>query len=200
MSNEVFPTLPGIEWDEQRIVLPPKVDIRTTPSEREFRARNATLPRYRYALRYEFLFSDARAHLQTLVGFYNRHGGPFDTWRYQDKDDSAATAQQFALGNGAQTSFQLTRSFGSFAEPVTEIGATPSIFVNGTLQTSGVTVSAAGVVTFSAAPGSGAVLTWTGTFYRRCRFDGDRLETSKFMAALYNARKVEFISVKENPL
>jgi uncharacterized protein (TIGR02217 family) len=199
MSNEVFPTLPGLEWDEQRIIIPPKVEIRTTPSEREFRARNASLPRYRYTLRYEFLFSDVRAHLQTLVGFYNRHGGPFDSWRYLDKDDNTASVQQFGVGNGAQTSFQLTRSFGGFAEPVTEV-ASVAIYVDGIQKTTGVSVSAAGVVTFTVAPSVGAVLQWNGTFYRRCRFDGDRLETAKFMNALFNARKVEFISVKELPL
>jgi uncharacterized protein (TIGR02217 family) len=197
MSSLVYPSLPGLEWPQKRTVIPPPVKVRTTPSQREFRARDATLPRYRYRLQYEFLRAGARgSDLTTLVGFYNSVGGPFDSFLYSDPDDNAATAQQFGTGDGTTVAFQLLRGFGGFNEPVYDVTGTPLIYKAGLRQTSGYTISATGLVTFSSAPGSGQALTWTGSFYRRCRFLGDQMDTEKFMADLWRLGGVEFISVK----
>ena len=57
-------------------------------------------------------------------------------------------------------------------------------------------MSATGAVTFTTAPTTGQVLAWSGAFYRRCRFLGDRMDTRRFMQDLYSAERVEFISVK----
>ena len=51
-----------------------------------------------------------------------------------------------------------------------------------------------GVITFSVAPAAGAVLTWSGSFYRRCRFDGDKLDTTRFLTGLWEAKRVQLIS------
>jgi uncharacterized protein (TIGR02217 family) len=198
MSSAVYPTLPGLAFGLQRSVLPPPVQVRTTPSRREFRALDATIPLYQYSLIYEFLRSRAAlAELQTLVGFYNARGGAFDSFLFIDPDDTTVTAQLFGTGDGATMAFQLVRSFGGFAEAVTDLNGAPSLYKAGTLQSSGYTVSATGLVTFSTAPTTGQALTWSGAFYRRCRFLGDRLDTTKFMRDLWEARKVEFISVKD---
>jgi len=197
MSNAVYPALPGLTFGVQRSIIPPPVQVRTTPSRREFRARDATLPLYGYSLVYEFLRSNAAwSELQTLVGFYNLRGGPFDTFLFTDPDDSAATLALFGTGDGATVAFQLLRSFGGFAEAVNDVNGAPSIYKAGTLQSSGYTISATGLVTFSTAPTTGQLLTWSGAFYRRCRFKGEQLDTTKFMQDLWEARKVELISVK----
>ncbi len=197
MSNAVYPTLPGLAYGVQRSVLAPPVMVRTTPSRREFRARDATVPLYQYSLSYELLRSQAAwAELQALVGFFNAHGGSFESFLFTDPDDSAVTTQLFGTGNSSAVSFQLVRSFGGFAEAVTELNGSPSIFRAGVLQSSGVTVSATGLVTFSVAPTAGQALTWTGAFYRRCRFKQDQLDTTKFLRDLWEAKKVELMSVK----
>jgi len=41
--------------------------------------------------------------------------------------------------------------------------------------TTNYTIGTSGVVTFTAAPANGAVLTWTGTFSWLCQFDDDEL-------------------------
>jgi uncharacterized protein (TIGR02217 family) len=200
MSSSVYPSLPGLMFPVGRAVVPPAVTIRTTPSEREYRARDATIPRYRYTLGYEFLRAGARGtELATLVGFYNLMGGPFDTFLFTDPDDHAVTANAFGTGDGATVAFQLLRSFGGFAEPVWDVNGAPSIYVAGTLKTvtTDYTISASGVVTFTAAPTAGQSLTWTGNFYRRCRFESATLDTSKFMADLFEAKSVSFISAKQ---
>jgi hypothetical protein len=58
------------------------------------------------------------------------------------------------------------------------------------------TISASGVITFTAAPAAAAVLTWTGSYYWRVRFKQDATEFSQFMQKLWEARTVELITVK----
>ena len=198
MSNTIYPTLPGLAFQVQRTVMAPPVHVRTTPSRREFRARDATVPLYSYTLVYEFL----RAHstwveLQTLVGFFNARGGAFDSFLFTDPDDSQATVQLLGTGNAATTQFTLTRSFGGFAESVDAVNGTVQIYVNGTVQAQPAQVTVSGnLATFTTAPASGATLTWTGAFYRRVRFARDQLDTVKFMRDLWDARKVELLSLK----
>jgi len=198
LSSAVYPTLAGLAFSVGRNLLAPPVMVRTTPSQREYRGRSATAPRYQYKLTYEFLRSAAAyAELQTLAGFFNARGGSFDSFLFTDPDDNAVTAQLFGTGNAATTAFQLVRSFGGFAEAVVDLNGAPSIYVNGTLKTvtTDYTVSGGGVVTFTSAPAAAAALTWTGSFYRRVRFAKDLAEFGKFMQGLWEARSVELLSV-----
>ena len=199
MSSEIYPSPPGLTFGTQRNVIAPPVITKTTPSQREYRARDATLPRYRYVLAYEFLRSDAVwAELQALVGFFNRHGGGFDDFLFLDPDDNAVAANAFGVGNGSTKAFQLLRTFGGFSEPVRDVLGAPSIYVNGVLRTPGThySLSATGLVTFVTAPGAGQPVTWTGQFYRRVRFRYDELQATKFMQDLWEAKTVELLSTK----
>lgn len=199
MSNEVYPALPGLAFGVRRNVIAPPVTIKTTPSQREYRARDATLPRYRYTIVYEFLRSDATfAELQAIVGFFNRHGGSFDDFRFTDPDDNAVTANAFGVGNGSNKVFQILRTFGNFSEPVRDLNGAPLIYVNGALRTLGThySISATGLVTFVTAPGAGQPVTWTGSFYRRVRFARDEAEFTKFMQDLWDAKQVELLSTQ----
>ena len=160
------------------------------------------MPRYQYTLQYEFLRSRAAlAELQTLVGFFNARGGSFDSFLFLDVDDSTATAQPFGVGNGSTSQFQLLRSFGGFAEVVSDINATVrliKVYVAGTLKTKDVdyVLAPTGSVTFFTPPSSGSAITWTGDFYRRVRFLRDQLDTTKFLQDLWEAKKVELLSIK----
>lgn len=130
MSNEIYPTLPGLTFGVQRNLRAAPVTVKTTPSQREYRARDATLPRYRYVLGYEFLRADAvLAELQALVGFFGRHGGSFDDFLFLDPDDNAAALQTIGIGDGSTTAYQLLRSLGNFAEPVFDPIGTPALHV-----------------------------------------------------------------------
>jgi uncharacterized protein (TIGR02217 family) len=174
------------------------VTIRTAPSRREFRGRDATAPVYLYTLAYEFLRSSAAmTELQSLVGFFNARGGSFDSFLFTDPDDCAATGQLFGTGNGTATQFQLTRAFGGFGEAVCDLNGTPTIYGSGSVISSGsYSISATGLVTFTAPIANSVPLTWTGAFYRRVRFMRDQMDLTKFMADLWEARKVELLSIK----
>ena len=132
MSNAVYPSFPGIRPVVSRIPVAPPVQVRTTPSQREFRARDATLPRYRYSVSYEVLRSSAAyPELQALVGFFNARGGRFDSFLFDDDADNATVDQAFGVGDGSTTAWQAVRAFGGFVEPVDAFKGTPLIMADG---------------------------------------------------------------------
>ena len=200
MSNDVFPSLPGMHIEVGRSVSAPPVSKRTTPSRREYRARDASIPLYRYSLAFEVLRAGAEAELQQLVGLFNKHGGSFESFRFTDPVDNAVSAHLFGTGNGSTTAFQLVRSFGGFAEPVFEINSTvaaPLLYKAGVLQTAGThyTLGATGLVTWVTAPAGGAALTWTGSFYRRVRFVRDEADFERFLVELWSLKRCELCSL-----
>ena len=197
MSNNVFPELPGLRPNLQRTVMAPTVEIRTTPSLREYRARNSALPRYLYRLSFEVLRTTAALpELQQLVGFFNTQGGPFDSFLIRDPVDYTVTDEPIGTGNGTRTVFELVRAMGGHTESVPYIGATNAITnvkIAGTPTTS--YTHAGGVITFASAPASGSI-TWTGTYYRRVRFRSDNLALEQLLGDLWQGQSVELISVK----
>lgn len=196
MSNAVFPVLPGLSWS---VIKTPQWSTRVqkTVSGRELRAAFYNLPLWTFKLSYEVLRAGAEQELQQLVGFYNARQGAFDSFLYADPTDNAVTAQQFGIGDGTTTKFQLTRAMGGYVEPVVALQAAPAIYANGVLQSSGVSVNVtSGLATFTAAPAAGVLLSWTGSFYYRCRFLQDSMDFDNFMQNLWQAKKVEFVSVK----
>lgn len=198
MSNAVFPALAGLKYPVSKTPIWSS-SVKTATSGQESRAGFWSFPRYKYSIGYDVLRSDTALHeLQDLVGFFNQHYGAVDDWLFNDPDDNSVTAQGFGSGNGSQTAFQLVRSYGGFAEPVRSLNSVPLIYKAGVLQTvtTHYTVSATGLVTFTSAPGSGQALTWTGTYYWRCRFLDDMIDLQKFMHQLWELGRLEFISVK----
>ena len=196
MSNAVYPTLPGLAWSSRRTPLW-RTTVQTTPSGREWRTSPMSSPRYRYTLTYEFLRSTAAyPHLQTLLGFFNSRRGGYDSFLFSDPDDRTVTAQAFGTGDGVSTQWQLVRTLGGFVEPVYALDGAANIYRDGALVASGVTVSADGAVTFASAPAAGVVLTWTGAYYWRCRFEDDELEFEQFLAKLWKTGQVMLLTVK----
>ena len=65
-------------------------------------------------------------------------------------------------------------------EPVMNLNGTPVIKVNGTVTTPA-SISSSGLVTFSSAPANAAVITWTGNYYFRVRFDSDTIDFQQVM-------------------
>ena len=197
MSTDLYPALPGLEFGTQRAVLAPPVQVRTTPSQREYRARDATLARYRYTLTYEFLSQRAQfneSQLYTLLGFFLKHGGAFESFLFADPADRAASAELFGTGNGSTTAFQLLRAVGGFSEPVVAVNGAITITNNGAVVSNWTLTNATGVITFSTAPSAGALLRWSGAPLRRVRFLRDESEQELFMQDLWRAKKVELLS------
>jgi uncharacterized protein (TIGR02217 family) len=198
MSNAVFPTLPGLKWDVKKTPIW-HTRIQAAASGKELRAALMSYPLWKFSLAYEVLRADvAYSELQTLMGFFNARNGSFDDFLYTDPDDNSVTDQQFGIGNGTATAFQLTRPYGGFAEPIQNVNVLTNIKKGGVVQNNPTdyTISSTGVVTFTVAPANGAVLTWSGTYYFRVRFLQDMAEFNQFMYRLWELQQLEFQSVK----
>lgn len=197
MSNAVFPALPGLSWGVRKTPIWKTVTHEST-SGMELRAAMMSYPRYRIGLAYEVLRADqAHAELQQIVGFFNSRRGSWDDFLWLDPDDNTATDANFGTGDGATKVFTISRPYGGFLEPVQDFVSAPSVSVAGVPKvTPGDYTISAGKCTFSAAPASGAALTWSGQFYRRVRFDKDEAEFEAFMKDLWAAKKIDLITVK----
>lgn len=194
MSDAVFPTLPGLTWNVHKA--PEwKTKVQQAISGRELRAAFRQYPLYRFTLAFDFLRADSvNAELQALLGFFNARQGSFDSFLYTDPTDATVTAQSFGTGNGATTQFKLVRTYGGAIEPVMNLNGNPAIYKAGVLQTAGThyTISN-GLVTFVAAPANGNALTWTGSYYYRCRFADDTADFDNFLHELWTLKKLAFI-------
>lgn len=193
MSNDVYPSLPGLRMVVGRTVLAPPVMVRTTPSRREYRARDAVLTRYRYKIAYEFLRTRAAfPEMQALAGFFNKQGGAFRSFLFTDPIDNTVTDQVFGTGDGVRTSWPLARSFGGFVEAVDHANSITLIKIN-TLTTAAYTL-AGNLITFTAAPAPGAVIFWSGSYYRRVRFEKDDLDLERVIGDIWEGKSFNLLS------
>jgi uncharacterized protein (TIGR02217 family) len=195
MSDAILPTLAGLTWD---ITASPEFNtgVHRAMSGYEVRAAFRIYPLWNFNLKYDLIRDNvANNELKTLIGFFGLRFGSFDSFLYAPPADSSVVAMGFGTGNASTTAFQLTRSYGGYVEPVNNLNGNPSIYVAGVLKTltTDYTINSVGVVTFVVAPANGAALTWTGSFYYRCRFLSDRLDPVQFMQNLYNLNKLDFV-------
>lgn len=104
--------------------------------------------------------------------------GMANCFRFRDQLDNTATDQQFGVGDGTTTEFQLgvvwTSDLVPYFRYVYALASTPVIEVNGTPTAVSVDMDR-GTVVFGAAPSPGDLLTWSGTFDIWVRFNHDDL-------------------------
>lgn len=197
MSSQVFPSLPGLKWDVKKRPLM-RTSIKSSVSGKESRLSYMTSPIWQFSLSYDMLRSDSTQELQTLLGFFLQMKGSFDTFLYTDPNDSSVVDQQFGTGNGSIQDFQLLRTLGGFVEPIQNLNGAIVVKDNGVTKTltADYTIGTTGIVHFVTAPVAGHVLTWTGSFYFRCRFMQDQYEFNNFAQQLFDLDSIDFQSVK----
>lgn len=207
MSNVVFPSLPGLQFD---IVKQPMFNtkVQRAVSGKEYRAAFMQYPLYTFTLAYDLL-RDAAAfqEFQKLLGFFNARQGSFDSFLFLDATDSAAASQNFGTGTGTATAFPLRRTYGAGGftanDLVQNVLTITSVF-DGTHNVppgagaGNYTVDSVGTVTFGTAPGAGNAITWNGTYYYRCRFVADTLDFNQFMNGLWELKQLQFIGSPQN--
>ena len=197
-----LPSLSGLTWSRHK---KPGFSTRVAPhaSGREVRVALMTYPLYEFEAVYSGLTSSATqfaglgaASLQSLMGFFLQLQGQFGTFLYADPDDSTASAQAFATGDGATTSFTLARSLGGFLEPVGWVTALSNVYLNGTSQSSGFSLTTPNTLVFTSPPGAGVVVSADFTYAFNCRFLDDQMDFEEFMANLWRLASMKFRSVK----
>lgn len=199
MSSYLFPyTLPGIQFNYIRKYL------WNTGVQKALTGKQSTIAYQAFPLvnfEYSFEYLRAPADITELVGLFNAVRGRFDTFLHTDPDFNTVSAEAFGAGDGSTTAFQLLATYEGAsgpgqAEMVQNLNGTPTLYSNGTLiASSGYSIGATGIVTFTTAPASGVALTWDGSFYYRCRFDADSYDWKKIMSALWQSPKLSFTSV-----
>ncbi len=200
MSDFVFPSLVGLSWNVKRSPSF-KTEVKRALSGREIRGTFQRYPLYEFKLSYEFLRAGSELELQKLVTFFLARQGAFDSFLFTDPLDNAVVDGQFNVGDGSSTSFQLIRAFTggleSFVEPVQNVNVLTSIKIDG-VETSDYVRDQYGVITFQNPPSGGQELTWTGSYYYRCRFMEDMTEFNNFMQDLWDTGEVQFVGAIGN--
>lgn len=189
----------GLAWNT---VKQPEFVTKTHRAVSGFERRAAFMayPLWTFKLSYEFLRDgNFGTDYDSMVGFFLARYGSFDSFLYSDPTDNSITNQPLGLGNGTKKTFQLLRNIGNnaFTEPVENVNTIVNVNVDGT-PTTDYTVSSTGVITFNTAPANGADITWSGTYYYRCRFVQDVSEFSRMMQDLWELKKLEFVGSTMN--
>jgi uncharacterized protein (TIGR02217 family) len=123
--------------------------------------------------------------LRTILAFFHAHRGRYESFRFKDWLDYQATLETFGTGDGATTTFQLIKTYGTgnpYAKLIEKpVEGTLAITVNGVQVYAPASWSCAyttGIVTFTSAPTTGHVLKWSGEFDKKARFDTDEISTT----------------------
>jgi hypothetical protein len=210
MSNELFPDLPGLEWD---LTKTPTFNtkIMTSVNGRELRASYQAVPKYEISLSYAFLRENkGRTELQQLEGFFLERRGAFDSFLYKMPDDNEYSCTY--VGDGVTTTYQIYKKLHNSQLPLgntqeKSIGdADPNMWNQTTSKTmwnsntaklmwntATVQITSDGKYILSEPLDVGVGITVSGTFYYRCRFKDDEQQFVNFMHKLWKAGKVELV-------
>ncbi len=131
MSNLAYPTLPGLGWPITKTSEWSTTKQRAA-SGKELRSSLYANPLLHWELKYHYLKNTGSAPtaLNTLLDFFDRHGGDFDSFLFTDPDDNAVVSQAFGLGDGTTKNFQLSRQLvsGGFNAAIRNPNVISSIF------------------------------------------------------------------------
>jgi uncharacterized protein (TIGR02217 family) len=143
-----------------------------------------------------------RTQLDALIAFFRARKGRAYGFRFKDWSDFQATGQALGTGDGTRTQFQLVKTYssGGVAEtrPIRKpVAGTVKLYVNGALQTSGVSVAAStGLVTFTSPPASGARISADFEFDVPVRFDTDTLSASLDAYGVHSWLDIPLVEVR----
>jgi uncharacterized protein (TIGR02217 family) len=122
-----------------------------------------------------------KADMDAVQAFFRARFGKAYGFRFKDWADYQAVGQNLGTGNGSQTAFQLTKTYtsggNSYVRDIKKpVSGTVKIYLNAVLQGSGYSADlTTGVVTFTAAPGAGVIVSSDFDFDVPARFDTDQL-------------------------
>lgn len=201
MSNKLLPTFQG--WSFEKTKTPIwKNTIYEADSGKETRCKHWSYPRYSFSLKHTFMTDNAiksvsldKGDLELLQGFFNSVGGTFEDFLYLDDVENTAINQAFGVGDGLTIKFQLARSLPNWIEPVKGIIEKPDLFINN-VATQDFTFDNTGKIIFSTPPINGSILTWSGQYYFRVRFQEDSIELTRTFEGLWENITINLITVK----
>lgn len=162
----------------------PEFKTRIVPMENSRERRNAEWQQPRHRFELPFLNIDP-ANYSNIKQMHLVCRGMLHNFLYRDRLDSIAQDEMFAVGDGAATTFQLSKL--SVVAGVTyqrNVYALPDSAPNFSVTANGTPVSGytldrdRGLIAFDSPPANGAILRWGGPFLVWVRFDQDWLPFS----------------------
>jgi len=162
--------------------------------------------------RYDAAYGIRRADdLAAVVAFFEARNGRLYGFGWKDWGDyksclpsqaPSANDQTIGTGDGATTAFQLVKAYTSGAQSWTRaitkpVAGTVLVAIDGAARSSGWSVdTTTGIVSFTAAPATGAVLTAGFEFDVPVRFDTDRLDVTLDIERLGSIASIPLIEVR----
>lgn len=208
MSDELFPELPGLEWELTKTPIF-NTKIMTSVNGRELRASYQAVPKYNISMSFAFLReSKGRKELQTLENFFIERRGAFDSFLLKMPEDNE---YEYTLtSDGEATVYQIYKST-NLNIPLSHTQETylgdvdPNMWnrvvqktmwdVSENLMWSKGTafISKDGKIELSEPLPPDVEVSIKGVFYYRCRFKDDEQQYTNFMHKLWKASKVELV-------
>ena len=147
----------------------------------------------------------SRSDADQLIRFFNARSGAFQGFRFRDPFTSQSAEiitpsdQQIGTGDGVTTQFQLVLDDGASALRTITRPVTGSIRVaiDGVESEAFTVDDRAGVMTFTAPPANGAVITAGFSFDTPVRFDQDTLEISQTNTGAFQLVRLTLIELQE---
>lgn len=216
MSSLIFPAVAGISGLKVTRNYEWKTAVQEAISGKDTAVSLRQYPLVNYELVVTLLRHNlVPSELLQVQGMYNSLKGRGDTFLYSDPEFNTITPAQiaqygvFGTGDGSTLIFQLLATFqnsGGPGGPELIQNGNPANWSTAILYDNGTPISAAnyaigptGIVTFGAghAPAAGHTLSWSGSWYYRCRFLEDEIVWEKFMTVgLWMVSKLAFKSKK----
>lgn len=143
-----------------------------------------------------------REQLEQLIAFFRARKGRAYGFRFKDWTDFRVVDAQIGVGDGVLKTFQLVKHYISGGVDEVRIlrkpvAGTVTIKVDGVAVASGVSVgTGTGIVSFTAAPAGGAVITASGEFDVPVRFDTDRLSATLDDYGVHSWMDIPLIEVR----
>jgi uncharacterized protein (TIGR02217 family) len=143
-----------------------------------------------------------KAQLEALIAFFRARKGRAYGFRFKDWSDYQGIGQILGTGNGSRKDFQLVKTYASGSASDTRLIRKPvagsvSIYVNTALVSAGVSVNTTtGVVSFSTAPASGAIISADFEFDVPVRFDTDTLSASLEAYGVHSWLDIPLVEVR----
>ena len=219
-TGDPFPEMPGqfYETAHKPVFI---TQTKRAPSGREWRTAYRQVPLWYTTIKFGYLKEMALNldfaldwAVQRVFGFFNKQKGSFTSFLFRNSRDYLADDQLFGYGDGVTKSFQLKRAYGAAGFTLTENVQNvrslsdvkiDGVSVNGHLHTgyhsiidNPCTVSNLGIATFRDAPALDAVLTWSGEFYYRCRFDIDVADFTNIHPQVWTTSNLILVGSPEN--
>ena len=187
----VLPQLPGMGWGKKTTIWATK--IATSASGREIRSPRWSAPIYKWSAPINVLRDP---ETQQLLTAFMASYGQCGLIRYMDPFDHTATGQTIAIGDGTTTSFQLIRTIAGYTDVVRAPAIVSAVHVGGVSATGYTIDSSTGILTLTAPPAAGSIISCDFTFYFLVRFSSDELQLADIAAGLRSVEDLSLVSVK----